>query len=108
MRRAYSFLLTFPFFTLGPDYRAALFKQIHQIVFHGKGGYSWSDVYGMPIWLRNFTFKEINEFYEKEKEAYDRANNSEKITANTDPKKLKPIPKVEVPTYVTTAKRPKK
>ena len=30
----------------------------------------------MPIWLRMFTFKKINEHYEKEKEEYDKAKNS--------------------------------
>ena len=62
----------------------------------------------MPIWLRNFTFNEMNDFYEKEKEEIEKAHGKEKITANTDPKRLKPIPKVQVPSYVTSAKRPKK
>lgn len=54
--------------------RHSVFKQIHEIVFHGKGGYSWNDVYNMPIWLRRFTFKEIQEFYDKEQESYKKAN----------------------------------
>ena len=54
--------------------RHSVFKQIHEIVFHGKGGYSWNDIYNMPIWLRRFTFKEIQEFYEKEQESYKKAN----------------------------------
>jgi len=54
--------------------RHSVFKQIHEIVFHGKGGYSWNDIYNMPIWLRRFTFKEIQEFYEKEQESYKKVN----------------------------------
>jgi hypothetical protein len=54
-------------YDLVPQFRAALFSQIHQIVFHGKGGYDWHTVYNMPIWLRKFTFKQIQEFYEEEK-----------------------------------------
>ncbi len=54
--------------------RHSVFKQIHEIVFHGKGGYSWNDIYNMPIWLRRFTFKEIQEFYDKEQELYKKAN----------------------------------
>ena len=57
-----------------PLARRGVFKQIHEIVFHGKGGYSWHDVYHMPVWLRRFTFKEIQEFYEEEKAAHDKAN----------------------------------
>ena len=52
-----------------PLARASLFKQIHQIVFHGKGGYDWNTVYNMPIWLRRFTFNEIHNYYSEEKEA---------------------------------------
>ena len=52
-----------------PQVRASLFNQIHQIVFHGKGGYDWNTVYNMPIWLRRWTFNEIKKFYEEEKSA---------------------------------------
>jgi hypothetical protein len=52
------------FFGLTPNYRLSVFNQIHDIVFHGKGGYTWETIYNMPIWLRNFTFNKINEFYE--------------------------------------------
>ena len=46
-----------------------LFSQIHQILFHGKGGYDYDTVYNMPIWLRKFTFNEIKKYYDEEKEA---------------------------------------
>ena len=48
-----------------PQIRFSLFKQIHEIVFHGKGGYDWETIYNMPRWLRQFTFNKINEFYKK-------------------------------------------
>ena len=54
-----------------PQTRAAIFRQIHQIVFHGKGGYDWETVYNMPIWLRRFTFSEIQKYYSEEKQAYE-------------------------------------
>ena len=59
-----------PFFGLTPkivpEVRKQLFTQIHEIVFHGKGGYDWATVYNMPIWLRKFTFFQLKEFYENE------------------------------------------
>lgn len=62
--------LGLPFFGLTPkivpEVRKQLFTQIHEIVFHGKGGYDWSTVYNMPVWLRKFTFFQIKEFYENE------------------------------------------
>ena len=54
--------------------RANLFTQIHEICFHGKGGYDWPTVYAMPRWLRQFTFNKINEFYQKENEAHEKAS----------------------------------
>ena len=75
------------FFGLTPDsapkIRKNLFTQIHEIVFHGKGGYDWHTVYNMPIWLRNYTFSLINEHYEKEKKAYEDANKSKKRNSKT-------------------------
>ena len=54
---------------IAPQARAALFKQIHEIVFHGKGGFDWYTVYNMPIWLRKFTFNQMQNFYKEEEEA---------------------------------------
>jgi len=51
-----------------PNIRINIFTQIHEIVFHGKGGYSWDTIYNMPRWLRLFTFSKIKEFYEQEKQ----------------------------------------
>ncbi len=56
-----------PFFGLTSDYRQSLFLQIHDIVFHGQGGYDWPTVYNMPIWLRNFTHSKIKEHFEEVK-----------------------------------------
>lgn len=56
---------------LATEYRVSLFTQIHEIVFHGKGGYDWNTVYEMPKWLRTFTFNKIQEFYNKEAQAYE-------------------------------------
>ena len=58
-----------------PIYRVNLFTQIHEIVFHGKGGYDWETIYNMPRWLRQFTFNKINDFYKKESEEYNKAKN---------------------------------
>ncbi len=56
------------FFGLTPEKasssRLNIFTQIHEIVFWGNGGYSWTEVYNMPIWLRLFTFNQIRKHYE--------------------------------------------
>ena len=86
-----------PFFILPQEYRSALFTQIHEIVFLGKGGYSWDVVYNMPIWLRKFTYRTMSDFYEKQQEAADEANNKGKlVTAN------KPLAKPGIPDQAKT------
>ena len=71
-----------------------MFSQIHEIVFHGKGGYDYDTIYNMPIWLRNFTFKKIKEYYDKESEAM---NKNQKATPAVN------RPNIQRPTYTTKA-----
>ena len=85
-----------PFFGLTREYRAALFKQIHEIVFHGKGGYDYDTVYNMPIWLRVFTFDEINKYYKE-------VNKSRKKKTLDD--EIPRGPAVRKPDYVSKARK---
>jgi hypothetical protein len=66
---------------LAPQFRSNLFAQIHEIVFHGNGGYDWNTVYNMPIWLRTFTFYKLREYYENQNKSQneDLATQSQKI-----------------------------
>jgi len=88
--------LGLPFFGLTPTYRLSIFSQIHEIVFHGKGGYDYDTVYTMPIWLRNFTFQKIQEYYEKEKAEYDKANKKGNQATG---------PSIKKPSYSTRARK---
>jgi hypothetical protein len=64
-----------------PQIRASIFNQIHDIVFHGQGGYDWETVYNMPVWLRKFTFNKMKEHYDKQNTSQneDLATQSQKI-----------------------------
>ncbi len=112
------------FFSLTPneaaEYRQNLFTQLHEIVFHGNGGYDWHTVYEMPIWLRKFTYKKIADHFEEvnKKNSGTSTNDLEKgrdilkQAQRNDPanaqrqkyidKFTKPSPKVKVPDFVTT------
>lgn len=79
-----------------------MFSQIHEIVFHGQGGYNWDTVYNMPIWLRRFTFHKIKEHYDKQNEEAEKQQNLLK-NKNDKPKVARPD---IAPTYTTKA--PKK
>jgi len=89
------------FFGLTQADRLNIFSLLHEIVFHGKGGYTWNEVYNMPIWLRKFTFNKIKEFYTKENEEnqkqYDKAKNRQVAKPN--------IKTRSKPTYSTKASR---
>jgi hypothetical protein len=102
LRRTSIFPLQLTFFGLTPDYRASLFIQIHDIVFHGQGGYSWDIVYDMPIWLRTFTYNKIREFHERK--------NNQKDTVQESIQNMKSIgatssSKNVPPSYVTKASK---
>ena len=62
----------FPFFGHQLEYRQLLHSQIFDLIFHGNGGFNWSDVYNMPIWLRHFYISKIIEFKKQEKAAHDK------------------------------------
>ena len=75
MKRRSLFLCKFSFFGLTQEYRFSLFKQIHEIVFYGRGGYDYITVYNMPIWLRNITFRFIQDSINQENDAKQEAHN---------------------------------
>ena len=97
------FLFQLTFFGLTPEYRLYLFKQIHEIVFNGQGGYDWTTVYNMPIWLRKFTFETLREHYEKQAEEMSKQQNMMKNKSSKD------IPRPDIapkqPTYTTKASK---
>ncbi len=89
-------------FDTSAETRAAIFKQIHQIVFHGKGGYDWHTVYNMPIWLRRFTFIEIQRYYQEEKDSIE---NQDKPGSKTV---IGADGKIKAPEYLSKTKKPAK
>ena len=66
VKRRLPYLCRYSFFGLTQEYRFNLFKTIHEIVYFGRGGYDYLTVYNMPIWLRNITFKFIQDSINQE------------------------------------------
>jgi hypothetical protein len=85
------------FFGLTSEYRQIIFGQIHEIVFHGGGGYTWTEVYNMPIWLRNFTFNKMKEHFEKQSEQAEK-----QVESNTNKSTQIARPNIK-PAYSTKA-----
>jgi len=82
------------------EYRVSIFNQIHEIVFHGKGGYDYNTIYHMPIWLRNYTFKKIKDWYDS---ANSKDTNSDSWVNGQTKEIAAQNKKIQVPTYVTKA-----
>ena len=79
--------------------RVNLFSTLHQIVFHGKGGYDYDTVYNMPLWLRKFTFSEIKKFYDTEAKA-----NSQATKGKNQSNLVNPDGTVNVPAFKDASK----
>jgi len=79
--------------------RASVYRQIHQICFHGQGGYSWHVVYNMPLYLRKFIFNEIKTHYEEQNEQSNKRSSSpNKQTVSPSALPPKSLPKKSQPT----------
>jgi hypothetical protein len=70
--------LGFPFFTLPPDYKNQLHTQIWELLQYGNG-FTWSEVYTMPIALRKFYFNKLVELKKKESEEIKKIQNQSKV-----------------------------
>ena len=96
---------------IASQFRFNLFKQIHEIVFHGKGGYSWETIYNMPIWLRKFTFFQIQNFYKEAIKQTQNGQSGNKTTLGNSTGKIntpefaQASKKYTPPTYVTKASK---
>ena len=60
------------FFGLPQTYRKHLHSHIFDLIYHGNGGFTFSDVYNMPIWVRKFYIGKIVEFKEEERKVHER------------------------------------
>lgn len=69
--------------TLAKEYRVKFLTQIHEICFHGQGGYSWTEVYEMPLWLRKFTFQKVKEYYNKQNKEMEKAKKGQNSNNKT-------------------------
>jgi hypothetical protein len=57
--------------------------EVHDLVYHGGGGFIYSEVWNMPISNRRYHIYKINEFLKKKAEAEEKAskgNNTSKST----------------------------
>ena len=73
-------------------------EEIHDLVYHGGGGFIYSEVWQMPIMTRRYHIRKINDFLQKKAEAEEKAMKGNSV----DPKSMK---QVQVPDFVAKAKK---
>lgn len=88
-RMTLAFPLQHSFFGLGPSYKPILHDEIFTLIYHSHGGFNWSDVYSMPIWLRKFYIKTLIQTKTDEREAQD-PNSKKNKTKKATPKVITP------------------
>jgi hypothetical protein len=71
----------------GPEYKAIFMSEVFDLIYHGGGGFSYDQVYNMPIPHRHFFLKKINEHLKKIEEL--RNQDNQIVTENTNMSKFK-------------------
>jgi hypothetical protein len=57
-----------PFFFLPDDHMPKVFQSIARLIYYSNGGFSFTELYsGMPVYVRRYMTKEINNIKKKEK-----------------------------------------
>ena len=77
-RRHLIFPLGLAFFTLPNNYTIILHDQIWQLIQFGNG-FTWKDVYFMPIQWRKFYFQKLVDLKKKEAEEHKKAEQKSKV-----------------------------
>jgi len=50
-----------------------VYNEVHDLTYHGGGGFTYSEVYNMPIYLRRYSIRRVNKHLEEKKEAQENA-----------------------------------
>ena len=79
-----------PFFGLNPEHRVNVFREIHDLTFHGNGGFIHSEVYNMPIWLRKYHIKLINQHFKDQEKAIKKAQGQKNQNSGVSKPNIRP------------------
>ncbi len=72
----------FSFFGLASNYRGVLQDEIFDLMYYGKMGFTYSDLWNMPTHIRRYFYRKLADIkkkeHEAEKEAYDKAKSGKR------------------------------
>ena len=75
--------------------------EVHDLTYHGGGGFIYSEVWNMPIMTRRYHIRKINDFLEKRAEAEQKAMNSSSNRVSA----REYASKVSVPDFISKIKK---
>jgi hypothetical protein len=62
------------FFGLTSEYKLDLHKLLFTLIYYSNGGFTYTEVYNMPVYLRTFYLKQLEEAKKQEADAVKSAN----------------------------------
>lgn len=74
------------FFGLIPEYKFQVYQEIHDLVYHGNGGFIYSEVYQMPIHIRRYHIRKIDTLHKQQKEDMEKAHSNTQSSTAKIPK----------------------
>jgi hypothetical protein len=82
-------ILDWTFFGLTPIYKVQKQEQIFDLVYHSQGGFTYSDVYHMPIYLRHFYIKRLDQLFKKQNKDHEAAMRKTHSKSKASPPKMR-------------------
>lgn len=79
--------MRYHFFGLEPNYRLGLHEEIFSLCYYGKGGFTWDEVYSLPVHLRRFYINQVKKAIEEKNKVEKAEIDKQKISM---PKFTKP------------------
>ena len=73
--------LDWTFFGLTPTYKVQKQDRIFELVYHSNGGFTYSDVYHMPVYLRTFYIRKLQKMFDDQKKQHEKE--MKKVSART-------------------------
>ncbi len=74
-------------------------QEVHDLAYHGQGGFPISDVWEMPIPYRRYHIRAINDYIKKRQEEHDNAMGKKPLDKNLDKPNIS-----KKPTYTSNIK----
>ena len=71
------------FFGLTAAYRVGKQEQIFDLVYHSQGGFTYQDVYNMPVYLRTFYIRKMSKMFSDQKKEHETAMRKQKARSNS-------------------------